>query len=153
MTSFGTPRHGADLPRRSKSAASGVCWTSSGADGGAPSSVIMSSSVSLGQAFPEDQNVSAAAVPASWADHDPPAEAEVAADPIDALPVLRWSEVETALLAMAQTEERGLIVRYLLEGARRCADRLNGEDLVREIVAIARVAADPAASDAAAPRC
>ncbi|SFS52831.1 hypothetical protein [Brevundimonas viscosa] len=69
----------------------------------------------------------------------------------DLLPPMRWDQLEAVLTAMASTSDRALMVRHLLAGARRDADRLPVEETIRDILCIGAAAAtgEPAVRPAA----
>lgn len=67
----------------------------------------------------------------------------------DFLPPVSWDQLEAVLAAMAVSPDRAIMVRHLLAGARRDADRLPVDETVRDILCIAAAAVEPAGRPAA----
>jgi hypothetical protein len=102
----------------------------------------MSSGISRGPRSPTGAAASAAAAivsPSPWDGAEPrlrvAADNDAGASP-ETLPPLDWDQLETVLTGLAGSDDRRLMVRHLLHGARRQADALSPEDLLREIVCI-----------------
>lgn len=70
--------------------------------------------------------------------------APAATIPTDLLPPVSWTQLEAVLTAMAIGSDRAIMVRHLLAGARRDADQLPVEEMIRDILCIAGAACEPA---------
>ena len=108
----------------------------------------MSSSVSGRPAMAVDgEGAERITAPIRWGERRVPTGA---ADAADLLPPMGWDQLEAVLTAMAISPDRALMVRHLLAGARRDADRLPVEETFRDILCIAAAAAgEPAVRPAA----
>lgn len=52
------------------------------------------------------------------------------------LPTIRWEQLETVMIDLADTEAKRLMVRHLVEGTRKQAAFLPVEETIREILCI-----------------
>lgn len=52
------------------------------------------------------------------------------------LPAMQWSQLETVLLELADSETKRLMVRHLIEGIRKQSGFLPVEETLREILCI-----------------
>ncbi len=115
----------------------------------------MSSSISGGRApaAGADEAVDRVTAPVRWGGIEPrssPADNDAGA-PAELLPPISWDQLERVMMAMAASPDRRLMVRHLLQGARRNAATAPAEETVREILCIGAAlgGAEPALPPAA----
>ena len=107
----------------------------------------MSSSVSGRSAMAADgEGSERVTTPIRWGERRAAPAATASAD---LLPPVSWAQLEAVLTAMAISSDRAIMVRHLLAGARRDADRAPVEETIRDILCIAGAATEPAARPAA----
>jgi hypothetical protein len=54
----------------------------------------------------------------------------------DELPSMTWTQLETVMLSLANSDTKKLIVTHLVEGTRKQAPFLPAEEVIREILCI-----------------
>ena len=54
----------------------------------------------------------------------------------DVLPSMTWTQLETVMLRLANSESKKLIVRHLVEGTRKQAPFLPVDEIIRDILCI-----------------
>ncbi|GAA0655539.1 hypothetical protein [Brevundimonas lenta] len=54
----------------------------------------------------------------------------------DELPAMRWSQLESVMISLADTDAKRLMVRHLVEGTRKQAAFLPVEETIREVLCI-----------------
>lgn len=54
----------------------------------------------------------------------------------DIFPTMRWEQLETVMIDLADTEAKRLMVRHLVEGTRKQAAFLPVEETIREVLCI-----------------